>query len=619
MLGKRLDYNHYERVVGYVYNGKVAVTFAYYDTLGKGSGSNSDYDYYTSYYEYAFIPITSDAPASITVTGVLCNTDAGNKHQVSQEISYTKKQFLPTDDPDPRYYYYNNRHVVTHRVYISSITDVTAHNITYSFTFGDGTTVSGTFGWTYGRNIPDGCTKMQNINFFVDGVNYKTLGSKNITLGEDFTIKLDYVSTGVWYDVFFSYYTQDSRGDWVTIDIPIATKLQSTSPQTVSIPVSVQAQLSKTSTKYEANWVRVKTYGGDYTDYTKDLFLIESFSYPRPADTHIYMITPDTLTPIVSISASEQSPSVPSGLPFFVAKRSVARVNISASGQYGATISSIESTFLGVKYNGSQFNTNTLTATGTYQISSTITDSRGLSTTVTLSLDVKNWAEPVLTKCFGYRCAAIDNPTENPDGAFICVKATGSVSPVDNENTMTCTVYYTQQGTQTTNSVTMTTSGYSMNEDYAIFAAGIGADYDVTVVLRDRFTQTTYICARVPATGALLHIKRNKKGLGVFRRAPTNLDGVYVAGLTDVTGDIKAHGLLEADGIVTAQTNLKTLHGLALQQYETATTPATGEYIPLVSVQTASGYATLCFHPADGTVAVVSYDSSTDTATVTQL
>ena len=619
MLGKRLDYNHYERVVGYVYNGKVAVTFAYYDTLGKTSGSDTEHDYYTSYYEYAFIPITSDAPASITVTGVLCNTDAGNKHQVSQEISYTKKQFLPTDDPDPRYYYYNNRHVVAHRVYISSITDVTAHNITYSFTFGDGTTVSGTFGWTYGRNIPDDCTKMQNINFFVDGVNYKTLGSKNITLGEDFTIKLDYVSTGVWYDVFFSYYTQDSRGDWVTIDIPLATKLQSTSPQTVSIPVSIQEQLSKTSTKYEANWVRVKTYGGDYTDYTKDLFLIESFSYPRPADTHIYMITPDTLTPIASISASEQSPSVPSGLPFFVAKRSVARVNISALGQYGATISSIESTFLGVKYNGSQFNTNTLTATGTYQISSTITDSRGLSTTVTLSLDVKNWAEPVLTKCFGYRCAALDDPTEYADGAFICVKATGSVSPVDNENTLTCTVSYKAQGDQYPSTATIQVSGYVLNQDYAIFPANIGADYDVTVVLADRFTQTAYICARVPATGALIHIKRNKRGMGVFRRAPANQDGLYVSGLSDITGNFKVHGLIEAEGTVTAQTDLTTVHGLALQQYNTATAAASNEYIPIMSFATPDGFMTLCAHPEDGTMVVVNYNSTSHTATVTTL
>ena len=612
MVGGHLDGNHEERIIGYSHNKKVAYSFAsYYQIFSSDNGATWTT---RTYYEFGIIATASDSPDSISIleiTGTHNGKSAGIHGSSGHEIVYQKGTGA-------------NSGIYHSAIYSSEASGKRYGGVvTGRYVLADNTVIETSY--TTDSNLPVGWTDFDNVKIYIndrDDWSHAVGGTSfNVDFGQPFNVRVDGLNPDIYYDIIFYYWVDYNTASTRYLKYTLASKLNGSlydnTNVSVTIPLSIISGIEPTATR-KTFYIQIERYGGEYNDYTKDVFQL---LYPMTKSfvNGLYANVPDSLVPTVSISASEHSQGLPSGLTFFVTKRSTAEVRINASGQYGATIKSISSMFEGTKYTGSSFVTNTFGSTGNYIVTTTVTDSRGRSANASYTLVVKNWSEPVLTKCFGYRCAALDDPTEYADGAFVCVKATGSVSPVDNENTLTCTVSYKAQGDQYSSTVTIQVSGYVLNQDYAIFPANIGADYDVTVVLADRFTQTAYICARVPATGALIHIKRNKRGMGVFRRAPANQDGLYVSGLSDITGNFKVHGLIEAEGTVTAQTDLTTVHGLALQQYNTATAAASNEYIPIMSFATPDGFMTLCAHPEDGTMAVVNYNSTSHTATVTTL
>ena len=597
----------YYRVVGYSADGKIGIEWAY--TTSRFKKNESD-PAYTNNYKYMYHVFATGEDSPTVLSGRLSmsfwvDNDTKSKYEVN---------VVDRSRYDTKYYYID----------ISSkdggySTGDRYHTVHCKFTFPDGTIVEDSYVYDCSAYMPQGWTEVGNIKLYANGQDLTVQNSfcnSNVEFGQTFSIRIGSVNPGFYYNVVIRYPVDTSASTTRYYEYTLLEKVQSTQEYTVSVPLSIINNIEKNANRQFVDTMRLEQYSGDYNEYTKDILQEYNRGYVYG---HFYLTVPDTLTPNVSITASEHTSGLPSGLTFFVTKRSTAEVRINASGQYGATIQSISSTFEGTQYNGNSFVTNTFGKTGNYVVTATVTDSRGKVTTKTHTLTVKDWTEPKLTLCRGYRCASANDPTESPDGAFICVRCNGSVAPVDNENAMTCIVNYKAQESSSTSSATVGTTGYTMNQAYAIFPATIGSDYDITVVLRDRFTQTTYICARVPATGALIHIKKNKKGMGLFRRAPSNADGLYIAGNTDITGGLNIHGLIQADGTIVAQKTLNQMHAQALQQYNTATTPAADDYIPIISFKTSTGYMTLCAHPADGTMCVINYNSSSGQATVTSL
>jgi hypothetical protein len=79
----------------------------------------------------------------------------------------------------------------------------------------------------------------------------------------------------------------------------------------------------------------------------------------------------------------------------FVQRKSKLNVEISAAGAYGSSVSSISTTVNGSTYSGNSFSTNEMTTNGTNTIRTTITDSRGgTTTTLTQTFDVVSYDAP---------------------------------------------------------------------------------------------------------------------------------------------------------------------------------------------------------------------------------
>ena len=95
---------------------------------------------------------------------------------------------------------------------------------------------------------------------------------------------------------------------------------------------------------------------------------------------------PSTVVPSISgVSVAEAVSAVQSafGNGIYVSSLSKLNVNITAAGIYGSTISSIKTTFDGITYTGTEFQTAAISKAGTLIMSVTVTDSRGRMKTTT--------------------------------------------------------------------------------------------------------------------------------------------------------------------------------------------------------------------------------------------
>lgn len=217
---------------------------------------------------------------------------------------------------------------------------------------------------------------------------------------------------------------------------------------------------------------------------------------------------PSSTAPTLSISYSRVR-TTNTGITGYIQSIDKAKVTLTAAGQYGASITSYTSTLDGVGYSGGSFTSNTLSNSGTITIKSTVTDSRGYSTSKTANITVTAYTAPQLTGLSAYRCASSTSTTYSASGAYICAKPLGSVTSLSSKNTVKCTVYYKKaSATSWSNSVSVsdTSSDYTFSGEYVIFAADTTSAYDVKVTLADAFNSVTYVGKQVPTINAFISI-----------------------------------------------------------------------------------------------------------------
>ena len=129
---------------------------------------------------------------------------------------------------------------------------------------------------------------------------------------------------------------------------------------------------------------------------------------------------PSTMTPTASVTLSEGNSSVSSKYSYYIQNKSKLKVVISASGLYGSSIKSYKTTIDGVNYVSSSFTSNTLANSGSNTITTIVTDSRGMTTTITKTISVTAYQAP---KINGFVCNRADtNGTITDEGT--CLSAT---------------------------------------------------------------------------------------------------------------------------------------------------------------------------------------------------
>lgn len=198
---------------------------------------------------------------------------------------------------------------------------------------------------------------------------------------------------------------------------------------------------------------------------------------------------------------------------------SQAKPTISATGRYGATISSKYMTLDGRKYTTSPYTSNVLSEDGERVMYAYATDSRGFTRSVSKKITVIPYAKPTIKACSGEtnvvcdRCDSSGNLSD--DGKYLRIKALRSYSKIMSGGTQHnyCSFKYRWKKAGGTYSSWITalektkTSTNTVDLTLSNICTDVTSSYYVQLLVEDdvgKYTQTTYM---VPTTSVDFNLR----------------------------------------------------------------------------------------------------------------
>lgn len=232
---------------------------------------------------------------------------------------------------------------------------------------------------------------------------------------------------------------------------------------------------------------------------------------------------PSSTAPTVTITLERPRTTTPA-VTGYVQGVDQLKVTISATGKYGATITSYSSTVDGTTYSGSTYTTGILAKSGAIRVTATVTDSRGWKTTVSKDITVQAYTAPAVTGVSAYRCKSATDASLNAAGAYICIKPSGSITPLGSTNGRKCTIYWKKATETGWQSKVLDMSAYTLS-GYVIVSADTAASYNICVRLQDSFKLIDYYGSDVMSAAAFIDIllasdsDTTKKGMAIGKVA----------------------------------------------------------------------------------------------------
>ena len=171
-------------------------------------------------------------------------------------------------------------------------------------------------------------------------------------------------------------------------------------------------------------YISCETYNGDTLIGTKNVSMT--------------LNVPSNIIPTInSVDVTEGTEIALSG---YVEGKSKLKVVINASGSYGSTIKLATSKLNGVFYKGTSFITEVLDFNTTKNLDVTVTDSRGRTNTVSVSVQPMTYSTPKIIQFDVNRC--LQDGTLSDTGTYLKIDYSYEISSLNNQNTKQVEFYY---------------------------------------------------------------------------------------------------------------------------------------------------------------------------------
>ena len=200
---------------------------------------------------------------------------------------------------------------------------------------------------------------------------------------------------------------------------------------------------------------------------------------------------PSTVVPTISsVSVEDINTTVVERIGAFVRTQSRLAVAITAAGAGGSTISSYRTSLDGVTYTSATFTASKVLMTaGDMTMTVVVTDSRGRTASYSTTFFVMDYNSPSIRQFKAERCNS-DGTEAKVDGTNVRYSLQSSVTPLDNQNALSCVVYY-KLNTATAWSVaeTLPVTSYNLSAVDKLLEQTFDdlASYDLKVRLTDYF------------------------------------------------------------------------------------------------------------------------------------
>lgn len=203
---------------------------------------------------------------------------------------------------------------------------------------------------------------------------------------------------------------------------------------------------------------------------------------------NITITVPFSVVPTVSsIVVSEGNTAVTTAFGNrYVQNLSTLQTVISAIGKYGSTISNYATVYDNQSYTGSSFTTNTITASGSTTMLTTVTDSRGRTNSLSKTISVVPYQSPNIIGVSYIQCDADGTP--NVNGTYMKITVGGAISSVENQNSKTLTVSYKLSTDSTYTDVNVPLTDWNFNVSTIVPNINALQRYNIKVTLTDKIS-----------------------------------------------------------------------------------------------------------------------------------
>lgn len=226
--------------------------------------------------------------------------------------------------------------------------------------------------------------------------------------------------------------------------------------------------------------------------------------------TSVSLTVPQSMSPTASVSYTDTDATC-LAWGIFVQSRSKLSYTVTASGQYGATITSYSAQVNGSNYTSATWTTDVLLYSGSNTYTVKVTDSRGYQTTVTGTFNVESYSTPSVS------LVSCDRNDSDPDQVDIVFDF--AVASVQNNNTALYSFDYKEKSASNwTRGSDESLGSYSGSISDFLSSIDQGSEYDIRINVKDAF-QTVSTETEVGVSGNVLFNQRHRGGLGLLMKS----------------------------------------------------------------------------------------------------
>ncbi len=326
-------------------------------------------------------------------------------------------------------------------------------------------------------------------------------------------------------------------GEWLST-IPRTSSISSINGDTFGSPITVN--ISRASSLFTHNVIYERPDGNRFTvgesistscTFTPDLsdsnyipnstsgsakITVDTYSgstYIGSTTNTFTIYVPSSVVPTInSVNLSEAISGISSQFGGYVQGKSKISGNINASGIYSSTIKSYSVNINGASYTSSSFTTDFLASSDTNSCSVKITDSRGRTASKNITFNVLSYFSPLINSFSVSRCNS--DGSANDEGSYAKCSISSSISSVNNKNTKEFKIMYKKVSVTSWNTVTLSTSNYSIDTTRIIQNIDTESEYNFKILATDFFGFSEY-SHNLSTAYTLMDFNKNGKGMAI--------------------------------------------------------------------------------------------------------
>lgn len=254
---------------------------------------------------------------------------------------------------------------------------------------------------------------------------------------------------------------------------------------------------------------------------------------------NISLVIPSDSKPTISaVALSEATSGLAAKFGEYVQNKSTLAGTITASGKYGATIKSYKTLIDGAYWNGQTFTTTVpLSDSGIVTVTTTVTDSRGFSTSFSQNITVLPYTPPKINSLSAWRIDTSGN--DSGEGTRIAMAMNFAISSVSGKNDRTYKFQYRKASDTDFTTFASGTASITYDDTQKFTSAPeISVDYAYVVRLEiaDYF-QTVVYDVQIPTAFTLMDFRNTGKGMAIGK--VSEKDALEVAMNSEFTGQMK--------------------------------------------------------------------------------